>query len=322
MRVIAAVLQAVMVACFSNNVQAQAYPTKPIRIVQTCPVGCLPDILGRAMAQSLTQTFGKPIVTENRPGANGNIGMEVCAKAAADGYTLCMPGNVLLSINPFAYDKLPFDPLELVPIVHLGNLDQAIAVHPSVSAKSVRELVDLSRAKPGAVTWASLGIGSTSHLYLEWLNAKAGAHFLHVPYPGSPQAAQALAGGEVMVTTLTPGLFTPLIAGGKARVIGVVSGEKRSSLMPEVPPPAEQGYALDFRNWFALYFPKGTPAEPVQRWNTEVNKLLAERSFTEKYFAPNSVTPTGGTPAELAAIARESRKSGEELVKMAKLKFE
>jgi tripartite-type tricarboxylate transporter receptor subunit TctC len=117
-------------------------------------------------------------------------------------------------------------------------------------------------------------------------------------------------------------VFAPLVASNKVRVIGVVSGEKRSPLMPDVLTLAEQGYELDFRNWFALYFPKDTPAEPVQRWNTEVNKLLADRAFTDKYFVPNSVTPTGGTPAELAAIARVSRQHGEELVKLAKLRFD
>jgi tripartite-type tricarboxylate transporter receptor subunit TctC len=320
----AVVLEAGLIACLAlfSEVQAQGYPTKPIRMIITCPPGCLPDILGRAMNQSLSQTFGKPIVVDNRSGANGNIAMENCAKSPPDGYTLCMPANVIMSLNPFAYDKIPFEPLELVPIVHLCNLDQAIAVHVSVPARNVRELVELSRAQPGKVTFASLGIGSTAHLYLEWLNIKSGAQFVHVPYKGSPQAMQALVAGEVMATALTPGIFSPLVASNKVRVIGVVSGEKRSPVMPDVPTLAEQGYALDFRNWFALYFPKDTPTEPVQRWNTEVNKLLADRAFTDKYFVPNSVTPTGGTPAELAAIARVSRQQGEELVKLAKLRLE
>lgn len=312
------------IACFFflKDTGAQAYPTRPIRMIITCPAACLPDILGRAINQSLSQTFGQPIIIENRAGANGNIAMEACAKAAPDGYTLCMPANVILSLNPFAYEKLPFEPQELVSIVHVGNLDQAIAVHTSLPVRNIRELLDFARAKPGSLTWASLGSGSTAHLYLEWLSAKTGAQFLHVPYKGSPQALQALAAGEVMLTTLTPGVFTPLVASGKVRVIAVVSGDKRSPLMPDVPTLAEQGYDLDFRNWFALYFPKGTPAEPVRRWNMEVNKLLADRAFTDKYFVPISVTPTGGTPAELATIARSSRQRGEELARIAKLKFE
>ena len=291
-------------------------------MIVTCPPGCSPDILGRAIGQPVSQVFGQPVVVENRAGANGNIGMDACAKAAPDGYTLCMSSNVTMSLNPFAYEKLPFEPQQMVPIIHLGNLDQAIAVHASLPARDIRELVELARAKPGGVAWASLGNGSTSHLYLEWFSAKTGAKFLHVPYKGSPEAIRALAAAEVMVTTLTPRSLGPLIASNRVRVLAVVSGSKRSPLLPEVPSLAEQGYELDFRNWFALFFPKDTGAEPVQRWNTEVNKLLAERSFTEKYFAASAMTPTGGTPADLAAIARASRKVGAELVNIAKLKFE
>ena len=317
-------LRAAVLACSVLPVaaHAQPYPVKPVRMIVTCPPGCSPDILGRAIGQPVSQVFGQPVVVENRAGANGNIGMDACAKAAPDGYTLCMSSNVTMSLNPFAYEKLPFEPQQMVPIIHLGNLDQAIAVHASLPARDIRELVELARAKPGGVAWASLGNGSTSHLYLEWFSAKTGAKFLHVPYKGSPEAIRALAAAEVMVTTLTPRSLGPLIASNRVRVLAVVSGSKRSPLLPEVPSLAEQGYELDFRNWFALFFPKDTGAEPVQRWNTEVNKLLAERSFTEKYFASAAMTPTGGTPADLAAIARASRKVGAELVNIAKLKFE
>jgi tripartite-type tricarboxylate transporter receptor subunit TctC len=301
---------------------AQDYPSKPVRMIISCPPGCLPDILARALNQSISQTLGQAVVVDNISGANGNIALERGVKAAPDGYTISMVSNVAMSLNPFAYDRLAFDPQDLVPVVNVGNLDQAIAVISSVPVKSVRELVDMAKAKPGAVTWASLGAGSTSHLYLEWLSARTGARFLHVPYKGSPQATTAFASGEVMVVALTPGLFTPYVKSGKARVIGVVSGEKRSALMPEVPTLAEQGFDLDFRNWFALFFPKGTPPEPVQRWNTEVNRLLADRAFTDKIFVPNSVTPAGGTPQQLAALAKASRKTGEELARIAKLKFE
>lgn len=124
------------------------------------------------------------------------------------------------------------------------------------------------------------------------------------------------------MVVLTPGLFKPLVDAGKLRVLGVVSGDKRSPLLPDVPTLREQGFDLDFRNWFALFFSKGTPAEPVRRWNSEVNKLLADKAFTDKYFVPGGVTPTGGTPDELAAISRNSRQVGAELAKIAKLRFE
>ena len=318
------VVLAGMLACSLSlgPAHAQSYPVRPVRMIITCTPGCSPDILGRAIGQPVSQAFGQPVVVENRPGANGNIGMEACAKATPDGYTVCMTSNVGLSLNPFAYDKLPFEPQEMAPIVHLGYLDQAIAVSASIAARNIRELVELARAKSDSVSWASLGSGSTSHLYLEWLGAKAGAKFLHVPYKGSPEATRALAAGEVMVTTLTPRSLGPLVASGSARIIAVVSGSQRSPLVPDVPSLAEQGYELDFRNWFALHGAKDTPAEAVRRWNAEVNKLIADRAFSEKYMVSSAMTPTGGTPADLASIARAGRRAGAELVKIAKLKFE
>jgi tripartite-type tricarboxylate transporter receptor subunit TctC len=318
----AAVLVAVMAGGLSEHARAQAYPGKPVRMIISCPAGCLPDLLGRAVNQSASQAFGQPIVVENRPGANGNIAMDLCTKAPPDGYTICVVSSVAMSLNPFAYEKLPFDPQQLVPVIHLGNLDQAIAVHASVPVKSVRELVDMAQKDPGKVTWGSLGSGSTSHLYLEWMSARTGAKFLHVPYKGSPQAMTALTAGEVMLAVLTPGLFKPLVEAGKLRVIGIVSGDSRSPLMPDVPTLREQGFDLDFRNWFGMFFPKGTPAEPVRRWNSEVNRLLDDKAFTDRFFVPGGVTPTGGTPDELATIAKNSRQTGAELAKIAKLKFQ
>lgn len=310
------------IAMSAAPAQSQSYPAKPIRVHVTCPAACLPDLLARSIGQQLQDAWGQTIIVDNRAGANGNISMEACAKSPGDGYSICVPAGVIMSINPFAYDKLPFDPLELVPIILLGNLDQAIAVHSSVPARNMTELIALAKAKPGSVNWASLGVGSTSHLYLEWMRVKAGADMVHVPYKGSPQAMQAIVAGEVQVLALTPGIFTPHMAAGKLRVLAVITGSKRLAAMPDVPTLSEQGFDLDFRNWMSFYGPKGTPAEVVRKWNGEVNKLLANKAFTDKNFIPLSVTPAGGTPEEMAAVARVSRVAGEELVRISKLRFE
>src|SRR3954462_8917704 len=158
------------------------YPSKPIRMVIPFQAGGLNDSAGRAINQSLSQLWNQPIVIENRVGANGNIGMEACAKSAPDGYTVCFPTGVVMSLNPFAYSKLPFEPLEMVPVIHVGTLDQVITVSTTVPVKSVRELVEYGKANPGKLSWASLGMGSTAHLYMEWLQARTGAQFTHVPY--------------------------------------------------------------------------------------------------------------------------------------------
>jgi len=302
---------------------AQNYPAKPIRIIVPFPPGGVNDSAGRAIGQSLQQLWGEPIVIENRTGANGNIGMEACAKSAPDGYTLCFPTGVILALNPFAYSKMPFEPLDLVPVIHIGTLDQALVVNSSVPVNNVRELVDYGRSHPSELSFASLGMGSTAHLYSEWFHARTGATFTHVPYKGSPQLLQAVAAGEVQISTNTPAYVLPLIKAGKLRLLGVV-GEKgsRSPLFPEVPTLSEQGFDLNFRNWLALYFPAGTPAEIARRWNAEVNRLLADRTWVERFITSQAVTATGGTPEFLVAYLKSNREMARELVKLANLRFD
>lgn len=301
---------------------AQTYPSKPVRMMVSSPPGSLPDTLGRALGQWVGEALGHPVVIENRAGANGNIGMEACARAAPDGYMICMASGAIISLNPFAYAKMPFEVEDLVPVVHIANFDQAIGVDAKLPVNNVRELVEYAKARPGALSWASLGNGSTAHLYLEWLQAKTGARFVHVPYKSSPQALQAVAGGETHVTTLTPTLFAPFVASGKIKVLAVVSGMSRTPTMPDVPTFAEQGYDLDFRNWLALYFPRGVSGEPVRRWNAEVNRVIADPAFVQRFLTTLGVTPAGGSPEALTAFARKSRVTGAELAKIANLKFD
>ncbi len=287
------------------------------------PPGGVNDNSARFINQSLGQAWGQPIVVENRAGANGNIGMEACAKAAPDGYTICFPTGVILALNPFAYSKMPFEVLDLVPVIHVGTLDQALAVNSALPVRNVRELIDYSKAHPNTVTFASLGMGSTGHLYSEWFQAKAGASFIHVPYKGSPQILQAMAAGEVNVGANTPAVIAPQVKAGKLRPLAVVAGKgQRSPLFPDVPTLAEQGFDLEFRNWLALYFPQGTPAELARRWNVEVNRLLADPQWVEKYLTSQAVTATGGTQEFLVAFLRSNREAAREMVKIANLKFD
>ena len=301
---------------------AQSYPVKPVRMIVASPPGSLPDTLGRALGQWIGEAFGQPVVIDNRGGANGNIGMEACARAAPDGYTLCMASGAIIALNPFAYAKMPFEVDDLVPVSHIVNFDQGIGVDANLPIHDVRELVAYAKAKPGSLSWASLGNGSTAHLYMEWLQARTGARFVHVPYKGSPQALRAVASGEAHITTLTPTLFAPFVASGKTRVIAVVSGAGRTPTMPDVPTFAEQGYDLDFRNWLAFYFQRGVTGEPVRRWNAEVNRVIADPAFVQRFLVALGVTPAGGSPEALAAFAKKSRVTGAELAKIANLKFD
>jgi tripartite-type tricarboxylate transporter receptor subunit TctC len=302
--------------------QNAAYPARPIRMIIPFQAGGLNDGAGRAINQSLSALWNQPIVIENRVGANGNIGMEACARSAPDGYTICFPTGVVMSLNPFAYSKLPFEPLELVPVIHVGTLDQVITVSTTVPVKTVRELVEYGKANPGKLSWASLGMGSTAHLYMEWLQAKTGAVFTHVPYKTSAQLLQEVVSGEVHISTNVPSTVAPQVKSGKLRALALVTGPKGSPYLPGVPTLASQGYDLDFRNWLALYFPRGTPGEFARRWNSEVNKLLADPAFVERYLTPISVSATGGTPEDLAAFLKSNRETAAELARIAQLRFD
>ena len=302
---------------------AQTYPAKPIRMIVPFPGAALNDAIARAVAQSLSQTWGQPVVVENRAGANGNIGTDLCAKATPDGYTVCVPTGVIISLNPFAYSSMPFDPVsDLTPVIHVGILDQVIAVNTSIPPKNMKELIDYAKAHPGTLNWASLGVGSSGHLYMEWLQAKTGTRFTHIPYKGSQQLQMAIAAGEVHLTTNTPGGIRANIEAGKVRPLAVVAGKSRAKGMPDVPTFLEQGYDLDFRNWVGIFLPRNSPLELARRWNGDVNKLLADAQFVERHLGPWSVTATGGSIEEFVAFMKRDRTMAAELAKIANLKLD
>lgn len=302
---------------------AQSYPVKPVRLIVPALPGGVTDGKARAVANGLQPVLGQPIVIENRAGANSNIGTEACAKSVADGYTLCVLPGVVISINPLAYANLAFDiDRDFAPVIHLGVLDNAVAVHASVAASSMRELVELGKSRPGVLNWGSLGVGSNAHLYMEWFQMRTGARFTHVPYKGAPPLVQAITTGEVQITSLTPGTTAAHAKAGKLKVVAVVTSDKRSALMPEVPTMREQGFDLDMRNWNGIFAPSGTPAEAITRWNAETNKLVRDTAFSAKYFAPLGVSATGGTPEELTAFLKRDRALVAEVVKLAKIKLE
>jgi tripartite-type tricarboxylate transporter receptor subunit TctC len=301
----------------------QPYPSKPVRMIVSSTPGGVTDTTARAVANEMAQALAQPIVVENRGGANGNIGGEACARAAPDGYSVCLINGVAITFNPFAYARMPFDvDRDLAPVVHVGFLDIAITVHASLPINSMRDLVEYAKARPGALNWGSLGIGSNSHMYMVWVESKTGTRFTHVPYKGAPPMFLAATTGEVQVTTNTPGTVLPHVKAGKLRVIAVVTSGKRSPLAPDVPTFREQGYDLDFRNWNGLFFQREVPGEMVRRWNAEVNRLLRDPKFEEKYLAAMAVTPSGGSPQDFANFIRSDRATAAELVKLANLKLQ
>ena len=302
---------------------AYAQSPRQTRMIVPFAAGGVVDIVARGFAQEMSAPGAPPVIVDNRVGANGNIGMEACAKSTPDGSTLCVVTGVILSLNPFAYASMPFDAeKDFVPVIHLGTLNITVAVHPSVPANNMRELIELSKAKPGTVTWSSLGPGSTAHLYMEWLHARAGAAFNHIPYKGQPPMVLAAVSGEVNVTMLPPGAVAPLAKAGKLRVISMMSGAKRIASMPDVPTFIEQGYNLDFRNWIGVVLPRGAAPDLVKRVHGDFARLLADTKFVEKNFASQGVAPVGGSSEEFAAFLKADRQVDGELAKIAKLKLD
>lgn len=299
---------------------AQTYPSKPIRIIEAGGVGGPPDIIARGIAEGMSRALGQPVVVENRIGANGIVGTDACAKATPDGYTLCVLSNVYLSMNPYLYAKLPYDPArDVAPVINMGFIGGVIIAHPSLPVNSVRELVDLAKSKPGALNWASWGTGSFAHLTLALLETSTGTSFNHVPYKAPGLAVQGVVAGETNLTQNNPRVMAPLIKAGKLKPIGVV-GPKRFSIMAEVPTFAEQGYDLDFlRGSFGVYAPSAMPRAMVMQWNQEVNKLMADSGFLDKFVTGLGLDPVGGSPEEFAAFLKADRNTASRVAKAANL---
>jgi len=310
-------------ALSSAALAQQPYPSRAISVIVPFPPGGIVDLAARAIAQTLSPTWGQTIVIENRAGANGNIGVEACTRAEPDGYTVCFPAGVIISLNPFAYAKLPFNPQrDLTPVVHVAVIDTSITVSTSVPANSIKELMEMARTKPGSINWGSIGIGSASHLYMEWFQAKTGVKFTHVPYKGSPELIRALVSDEIQVLTNSPGVMLPHVKAGKTRMLAVVSNGERYAPLPQVPTLKEQGYDLDFRNWLAVFLPRNTPEAMVRRWNSEVNRLVKDKAWTDKHFASMALTPTGGSVEDFVAYMKRDLATSAELVKIANLRLD
>ena len=299
---------------------AQPYPSRLIKFIQPLGPGAPGDIVTRAVADGLGRALGQPTVVENRTGANGIIGMDACAKATPDGYTLCVPSFSQMSTNPVLYNKLPYDPLvDLAPVILIGAINSSFAVNEAVPVKSLQELAAYAKSKPpGSINWGSWGIGSFPHLYMAWFQSVTGTTFTHVPYRTIGQAMAALVAGEVQVLLNTPGLMQPLQEAGKIRILAVVS-KRRSPLLPDVPLLTELGYEMPLISWVGLTAPAGTPKDIVQKLNAETAKLIADPDFVRKNLAPVSVDPIGGSPESFGAFLKKDREVTERVAKAAQI---
>jgi tripartite-type tricarboxylate transporter receptor subunit TctC len=283
---------------------AQGYPAKPIRMIIPYPPGGGTDFFARMLGAKLTEAFGQQVVMENRPGAAGVIGADAAAKAAPDGYTIFIGQASNLAINPHLMAKLPYDPLrDFSPVSLVGGSPSLLVVHPSLPVRTVKDLVALARAKPGAIVYASAGTGSPGHISTEYFKRAAGIELLHVPYKGASPALTNVLGGEAALYFTSPVAAQPLVQAGRLRQIAVTSA-KRFPPLPQVPTIAESGYPqIDIVSWWGLLTPAGVPREIIARLHAETVKSL-NASETKDRLAKQGVAVMTNTPDEFATFIR------------------
>ena len=299
-----------------TGAEPERYPTKPIRMVVPFTPGGSNDLLGRIVAQKLNEAWGQPVIIDNRPGGGSTIGIEVVVRAAPDGYTLLTTsGGIAVTVSLY---RLPFNPVtDLAPVALLAQMPYLLAVHPSLAARSTRELISLAKAQPGKLVFSSSGAGTSSHLAMEMFKSLAKIDVLHVPYKGGGPAVNALAGGEVQMTFNVITGTLPHARSGRIRALAV-SSARRVEVAPELPTIAESGLpGYEVIAWYNLFAPAGTPRSIVNRINAEVNRLLAQPEVRERLLALGVVPFTGKPEAlgdylkfEVARWAKVIREAG------------
>lgn len=285
---------------------AQDYPVRPIRLVVPFTPGGSSDILARAIGQKLTAAWGQPVVIDNVPGAGGSVGADKVAKATADGYTLLMGHIGTLAVNPLIYPKLSYDPIKnFAPVAWVARVPNVLAVHPSVAAKSVKELVALAKAKPGQLNYGSGGNGSAAQLATEYFKLQTQTFIVHVPYRGtSPAVADLIAGQTQLIFTGAPAVM-PFVKSGQLRALAV-SSSKRLDALPDVPTMAESGYKdFEVDQWYGVVAPAGTPPAIVAKLNAQINQSLGSPELKARLDSEGAIASPTTPEAFGAHIKRE-----------------
>lgn len=318
MPLIKKLLRAAVIAAFALPllVQAQAWPNKTIRWIVGFAPGGGTDIVGRALAQKVSEQLGQPVIIENRAGASGTIGADVVAKAAPDGYTFLLGHANSNAIAPFVLAKIPFDPIaDFTPVTYIGYVPNVLVVHPAVNARSVEELIELAKREPGKLTYASSGVGSTQHLAGALFNKLAGTTMVHVPYKGSGQAIVDLIGGQVNMNFDTMPPVLEQIKAGKIRALAI-STPQRLPQLPDVPTFEEKNIrGFDVTNWYSIMGPKGLPRDIVARMDEAVKKAMADPSIRTALEAQGVQFGGARTPDEFSTFLRAELNKYSRLVK-------
>ena len=318
-RVLAAALLAASTVTAAN---AQSYPTRPIRVIAAVPAGGTPDVMARALAPHLVSALGQQIVVDNRGGAGGRIGIELASRAAPDGYTLLISASGPVTILPHVQKDVPYDARkDFAPIGVIATSAFLLLTHPTVPAKSVKELIALAKAEPGGLNYASAGNGATNHFAMELFKSMAGVEIVHVPFKGAPQAVTDLVGGRIklMFNSIAPVLGH--LKSGRLHPLGI-SSLQRAPQLPDVPTVAEAGVpGYEMINWFGMMAPARTPAPIVNRLSQVLTDALRAPEARSQFEALGT-NPAGEGPAALADLIQREMERYAKLVKTAGIKVD
>jgi tripartite-type tricarboxylate transporter receptor subunit TctC len=311
---------AVALPAVSRIARAQTYPAKPVRIIVGFAAGGSYDIIARLMGQRLSERLAQQFIMENRTGANGNIATEAVVRAAPDGYTLLLAGDTN-AVNATVYEKLNFNFLsDIAPVAAIARVPNVMAVHPSLPAKTVPEFVAYARANPGKINMGSGGIGSPGHMSGELFKMMTGINLVHVPYRGGAPAVTDLLAGQVQVMFGTLPQSLEYVRTGKVRGLAVTTAA-RSPALPDLPPISDSVPGYDTSGWTGIGVPRNTPAQIINRLNTEINVVLADRTIVTR-FADLGLTPLAGSPADFGKLVANDTEKWRKVVKFVGIKAE
>lgn len=319
-RALAAILAVAAMIGASSVTGAQEYPTRPIRAIATTSAGGISDLFMRALGEELHKRLGQPIIVENRPGGANNLGTRACADAAPDGYTICITQIEPVVYNQFLYKNLGYNPeTGLAPISNLFFISQVLFTNAKLGVKTVDELVALSKAKAGTLSY--LAPSPVLYLYMEWLKDQKGADWIRVPFKGGGEAVNAVMNESTPVALLGVGNIIGNIQGGVFTPLAIAN-EMRSPLLPNVPTIVDLGYkGPASRDWFGLFAPAGTSPAIVARLSKEVQSIMADQAFQEKHVISRGLIPAAGSPEAFAAQIQKDRAVAAQVVKDAKLEM-
>jgi tripartite-type tricarboxylate transporter receptor subunit TctC len=305
----------IAVACaLTTMAAAQDYPNRPIKAITTTSAGGLSDLFMRALGEELHKRLGQPLIVDNRPGGAMNVGTRACAEAAPDGYTICITNADAVVYNQFLYKKLPFDPeTQLQPITNLFHLIHMLVVNSNLNVKNVQDLVALSKAKPGTMSY--LAPGAPLVLYMETLKKEQGADWVRVPFRGGGEAVNAILGGSTPIALFGEGNVIGHIRGGKMTPL-VMMNNIRSPNFPDVPLLSETGYTgAPSRSWYGLFAPAGTPKPIVDKLAKEVASIVSDPKFRDRHLSARSLVPAINTPEQFAEDIKKDRSVAKQVVK-------